>query len=197
MEEYLEGISATMIEFCGREGALKTAMVAVDVSPAFIGSNKRKKSVGVCRFGDPSVNCSGNYVFPADSARSGRVQSARLMARNVVVKDMRRSSPDLQQEDDFVTVDSSAYGSFSELQGETVEIMESSSTEKKGSTEAIRRRRRGDQPAGRKPPEAEIEEFFADAEKYEQKKFLEKYNYDVVKDAPLEGRYQWVRLNSP
>ncbi|XP_011092584.1 cyclin-dependent kinase inhibitor 7 [Sesamum indicum] len=45
------------------------------------------------------------------------------------------------------------------------------------------------------PPAAELEEFFAAAEKYEQKRFAEKYNYDIVKDVPLEGRYQWVRLH--
>ncbi|MED6170076.1 hypothetical protein PIB30_027398 [Stylosanthes scabra] len=44
-------------------------------------------------------------------------------------------------------------------------------------------------------PEAEIEEFFAMAEKYEQKRFAEKYNFDIVADMPLEGRYQWVRLH--
>ncbi|KAG6422652.1 hypothetical protein SASPL_113029 [Salvia splendens] len=36
--------------------------------------------------------------------------------------------------------------------------------------------------------------FFAAAEKYKQKRFAEKYNYDIVKDVPLEGRYHWVRL---
>ncbi|CAJ1939427.1 unnamed protein product [Sphenostylis stenocarpa] len=45
------------------------------------------------------------------------------------------------------------------------------------------------------PPEAEIEEFFVMAEKYEQKRFVEKYNFDIVRDMPLEGRYQWVRLH--
>ncbi|XP_050366057.1 cyclin-dependent kinase inhibitor 7 isoform X2 [Argentina anserina] len=44
------------------------------------------------------------------------------------------------------------------------------------------------------PPSDEIEDFFATAEKYEQKRFAEKYNFDVVKEAPLEGRYLWVRL---
>ncbi|XP_073290779.1 cyclin-dependent kinase inhibitor 6-like isoform X2 [Primulina huaijiensis] len=41
---------------------------------------------------------------------------------------------------------------------------------------------------------AEIEEFFAEAEKYEQKRFAEKYNYDIAKDVPLEGKYEWVPL---
>ncbi|XVE82775.1 hypothetical protein DITRI_Ditri16bG0032800 [Diplodiscus trichospermus] len=44
------------------------------------------------------------------------------------------------------------------------------------------------------PTEAELEEFFAVAEKKLQKRFAEKYNYDIVKDEPLEGRYEWVRL---
>uniref|UniRef100_A0A2P2MXN7 Cyclin-dependent kinase inhibitor n=1 Tax=Rhizophora mucronata TaxID=61149 RepID=A0A2P2MXN7_RHIMU len=44
------------------------------------------------------------------------------------------------------------------------------------------------------PTQAEIEEFFAVAEEDVHTRFTEKYNYDVVKDVPLEGRYQWVRL---
>ncbi|XP_047983131.1 cyclin-dependent kinase inhibitor 6-like isoform X3 [Salvia hispanica] len=44
------------------------------------------------------------------------------------------------------------------------------------------------------PSAAELERFFAAAEKYEQKRFAQKYNYDIVKDVPLEGRYHWVRL---
>ncbi|GMI83651.1 hypothetical protein HRI_002034400 [Hibiscus trionum] len=49
-------------------------------------------------------------------------------------------------------------------------------------------------PSPAKPPQAEIDEFFSVAEKYEQKRFAEKYNYDIVKDVPLHGRYQWLRL---
>nr|KJB79233.1 hypothetical protein B456_013G042600 [Gossypium raimondii] len=53
-------------------------------------------------------------------------------------------------------------------------------------------------PSTTKPPkipsQAEIDEFFSVAEKYEQKRFAEKYNYDIVKDVPLDGRYQWLRL---
>ncbi|KAK4742315.1 hypothetical protein SAY87_000316 [Trapa incisa] len=44
------------------------------------------------------------------------------------------------------------------------------------------------------PPQEEIEEFFSVAEKYEQKRFTEKYNYDIARDVPLQGRYQWVSL---
>ncbi|MBA0791638.1 hypothetical protein Gohar_016206 [Gossypium harknessii] len=56
------------------------------------------------------------------------------------------------------------------------------------------------------PTQAEIDEFFSVAEKYEQVRFSKKqvifiylyfnfrYNYDIVKDVPLDGRYQWIRL---
>ncbi|KAL4386828.1 hypothetical protein GQ457_09G010520 [Hibiscus cannabinus] len=44
------------------------------------------------------------------------------------------------------------------------------------------------------PTEAELEEFFASAEKKLQNHFAEKYNYDIFKDEPLEGRYEWIRL---
>ncbi|XP_050209263.1 cyclin-dependent kinase inhibitor 7-like isoform X2 [Mercurialis annua] len=49
-------------------------------------------------------------------------------------------------------------------------------------------------PAEKIPCQVEIDEFFAEAEKKEQKRFASKYNYDIAKDSPLEGRYQWVRL---
>ncbi|CAA7400921.1 unnamed protein product [Spirodela intermedia] len=42
--------------------------------------------------------------------------------------------------------------------------------------------------------EREIEEFFASAERKERERFSKKYNYDVVKDSPLEGRYEWTRI---
>ncbi|VFQ65795.1 unnamed protein product [Cuscuta campestris] len=48
----------------------------------------------------------------------------------------------------------------------------------------------------RTPSAAEIEEFFSASEKYQQKLFREKYNYDVEKDLPLEGRYEWVPLKA-
>lgn len=46
----------------------------------------------------------------------------------------------------------------------------------------------------KRPTDSELEEFFAAAEKDIHKRFSEKYNYDIVKDVPLEGRYEWVKL---
>ncbi|KAM7265650.1 hypothetical protein ACFE04_003333 [Oxalis oulophora] len=45
------------------------------------------------------------------------------------------------------------------------------------------------------PSELEIDDFFAKAEKEIQQKFIQKYNFDIVKEQPLEGRYEWVKLS--
>ncbi|KAA3479662.1 cyclin-dependent kinase inhibitor 7-like isoform X2 [Gossypium australe] len=44
------------------------------------------------------------------------------------------------------------------------------------------------------PTEAELEDFFVVAEEKLRNQFAEKYNYDILKDQPLEGRYEWARL---
>nr|GMD85790.1 cyclin-dependent kinase inhibitor 7-like isoform X1 [Ipomoea batatas] len=153
--------------------------------------------------GDLDVNLSGNSVSPAVSATSVRAPStskssgaARRKSREVA-NDIWRSL-DLQEED-FVTDNSDYYFhcSFSRETTPTSDQhrgeMESPAKAKKKSREVMNRRG-GKAVTGNKPPAAEIEEFFTAAEKYEQKRFQEKYNYDIVKDVPLEGRYQWVRL---
>lgn len=45
------------------------------------------------------------------------------------------------------------------------------------------------------PSASEIEEFFTRAEQQQQRWFIEKYNFDVINDEPLPGRYEWVRVN--
>ncbi|KAI6695244.1 hypothetical protein NL676_022954 [Syzygium grande] len=45
------------------------------------------------------------------------------------------------------------------------------------------------------PTQAELDDFFAMAEKSEAlKNFKEKYNFDFVKEEPLKGRYEWSRI---
>lgn len=44
------------------------------------------------------------------------------------------------------------------------------------------------------PTQAELDDFFSAAERRQQKRFTDKYNYDIVNDTPLEGRYEWVSL---
>lgn len=45
------------------------------------------------------------------------------------------------------------------------------------------------------PTAHETNEFFESAEKKQQQKFIKMYNYDPVKDMPLPGRYEWVKVD--
>ncbi|WOG85942.1 hypothetical protein DCAR_0105135 [Daucus carota subsp. sativus] len=45
------------------------------------------------------------------------------------------------------------------------------------------------------PTSREMEEFFAFAQQEQQRLFTEKYNFDVVNDLPLPGRYEWVSVH--
>ncbi|KAF8107259.1 hypothetical protein N665_0124s0053 [Sinapis alba] len=45
------------------------------------------------------------------------------------------------------------------------------------------------------PTSNELEEFFAFAEQQQQRLFMEKYNFDIVNDMPLTGRYEWVQAS--
>ncbi|ESQ47985.1 hypothetical protein EUTSA_v10021551mg [Eutrema salsugineum] len=74
----------------------------------------------------------------------------------------------------------------SEALGETTEIESPSATDRDD------RRKPGE--VGKSPTPAEIEEFFSELENEEKKRFIEKYNFDIVNDKPLEGRYKWDRL---
>ncbi|KAJ8432540.1 hypothetical protein Cgig2_009304 [Carnegiea gigantea] len=46
------------------------------------------------------------------------------------------------------------------------------------------------------PTTPEMEEFFAGFELHQQKQFIEKYNYDIMNDLPLPGRYEWVSVDN-
>ncbi|KAL1202835.1 Cyclin-dependent kinase inhibitor 6 [Cardamine amara subsp. amara] len=68
----------------------------------------------------------------------------------------------------------------SEALGETTTEMKSSSSASK-----------------KTPTPAEIDNFLSELEEKndeKQKKFIEKYNFDIVNDKPLEGRYKWDRF---
>ncbi|CAM8896161.1 unnamed protein product [Rhodiola kirilowii] len=45
------------------------------------------------------------------------------------------------------------------------------------------------------PTAKEMEEFFARAEQQQHKQFIEKYNFDPVKEKPLPGRYDWAKTD--
>ncbi|KAL0707256.1 hypothetical protein Bca4012_073682 [Brassica carinata] len=77
----------------------------------------------------------------------------------------------------------------SEALGETTE------TEMESSSPALKR---DNKPPGvsKIPTAEEVEAFLSELEGGEdkQKRFIEKYNFDIVNDKPLQGRYMWDRL---
>lgn len=98
----------------------------------------------------------------------------------------------VQEEKDEVTVDPFLVT----LNGDTLDRRERSETSCEIQVESTARpnestdlRRRGKMPS-----DDDLEEFFSSAEKNLQKQFIDKYNYDVVKDEPSEGRFEWVQI---
>ncbi|KAL4591103.1 hypothetical protein LXL04_004052 [Taraxacum kok-saghyz] len=45
------------------------------------------------------------------------------------------------------------------------------------------------------PSTSEMDEFFTGPEKNQQRLFMEKYNFDPVNEKPLNGRYEWVKVD--
>ncbi|KAL4578428.1 hypothetical protein LXL04_014551 [Taraxacum kok-saghyz] len=46
------------------------------------------------------------------------------------------------------------------------------------------------------PSTVEMEEFFIEPEKQQQKLFIDKYNFDPVSEKPVPGRYEWVKMDN-
>ncbi|KAJ3706390.1 hypothetical protein LUZ61_010095 [Rhynchospora tenuis] len=46
------------------------------------------------------------------------------------------------------------------------------------------------------PSPHEVEEFFARVEQCQYQSFMDKYNFDPVNEVPLQGRYEWVKVDS-
>lgn len=47
------------------------------------------------------------------------------------------------------------------------------------------------------PSTLDVEAFFGHITEEHRREFIEKYNFDVVNDVPLPGRYEWVKINNP
>ncbi|CAH1452948.1 unnamed protein product [Lactuca virosa] len=45
------------------------------------------------------------------------------------------------------------------------------------------------------PSTTEMDEFFTEPEKHQQRVFMEKYNFDPVNEKPLNGRYEWLKVD--
>ncbi|KAL0334845.1 UNVERIFIED_CONTAM: Cyclin-dependent kinase inhibitor 7 [Sesamum radiatum] len=194
---------------CDKSVTMKSTM---EDDMQLISSKKRKvysELENECR---GNVELEENSVSPAASRTSG---CCKHDESSDVVKRSSRSS-DLENVDDLLSegfeTDIAAFTDdvfrfsnlcllfsreatpTSELYGDSEQVlMYPKATSKKKSSPPPRRKIPASL-AETMPSAAELEEIFAAAEKYEQKRFTEKYNYDIVKDVPLEGKYQWVRL---
>ncbi|KAK7395374.1 hypothetical protein VNO78_15926 [Psophocarpus tetragonolobus] len=72
-------------------------------------------------------------------------------------------------------------------------IRDSNAIHTPGSTTRQRPRQRIHEHIQRNIPTAyEMEEFFSYAEKQQQTRFMDKYNFDIVNEVPVPGRYEWV-----
>ncbi|PON70797.1 Cyclin-dependent kinase inhibitor [Parasponia andersonii] len=67
-----------------------------------------------------------------------------------------------------------------------------STTRRRSSTETNQRVRNDMQRSI--PTAHEMDEFFTFAEQQQQRIFIEKYNFDIMNDSPLPGRYEWVQV---
>ncbi|XP_044469426.1 cyclin-dependent kinase inhibitor 1-like [Mangifera indica] len=100
-------------------------------------------------------------------------------------------------EDESVDVETSTYHGCRERRESTpsckveAAVSESQDSTAKPSSEANSHHK---STLEKMPSESEIDEFFAEAEKKLLKQYSEKYNFEFVKEKPMEGRYEWVRL---
>ncbi|KAL9152315.1 hypothetical protein ABFS82_11G114400 [Erythranthe guttata] len=109
---------------------------------------------------------------------------------------------DLEENEVAVAVEffaTSAGHSSDSRERETTPLSDAAEPDSAGELESTARpretsNRRRSTAAEKMPSEAELEEFFAAAENNLHKQFTNKYNYDIVKDQPLEGRYEWVQI---
>nr|GMC83349.1 cyclin-dependent kinase inhibitor 7-like isoform X2 [Ipomoea batatas]GME21429.1 cyclin-dependent kinase inhibitor 7-like isoform X2 [Ipomoea batatas] len=195
MEEYLrcrrcEPVGETTTAAATEAGVGNGAAVRMKAREVTsFSSNKRRKVYS--QFDDRKMNWSSeNSVFPATSVTS-RCSSCES---SDVAKNILDLKGEVFETDDTAHCNgrlSRETTPTTELRRDSVTEMESSSTTKNVSMAATSPQK----PSTMEMPSAEeIEEFFSAAEKYEQERFKQKYNYDVVKDVPLEGRYEWVPL---
>lgn len=149
---------------------------------------------------DLDVNFQENVVSTAVSATSDHASSFMCFRNDNSRPDLKSQAECISETEVFMSSNDGFSGETSVssvvcLESEEMESVSTSTPKKKNSAppnEATSRRKPS--AAAKTPSAAELEEFFSEAEKYEKKRFADKYNYDIVKDAPMEGRYQWVRL---
>lgn len=126
------------------------------------------------------------------SLSSGDIPASCCSSNGSITEKMK--CPDLEERAEIETTvrfnldrrESTPTSEFKEESGELESSTEAKPSVRIDSLRAI--------PAEKSPPAAELEEFFASAEKDLHKSFKDKYNYDIVNDVPMKGRFEWVQL---
>ncbi|KAL5557030.1 hypothetical protein UlMin_039266 [Ulmus minor] len=175
----------------------------VKLSNSYVELRRRREVVieseNLLNSGEDKVDC-GRTIMEVEcsSPSSDHVQASCCSSNGsseLDAEEDRIKFVDLEEDDESVEVETSMYiscrrrremTSSSRLRGESEEV---ESAPKPAVVDSCQR-----SVVEKMPTETELEDFFAAAEKDIQKRFTDKYNYDFVKEAPLEGRYEWVRL---
>lgn len=141
------------------------------------------------------VNSPEGSISPATSVNFGKVVTGDPCSSNDSCELVNHRCRSVDLETDGLETETSMYGD-SRYSRETTALLElcADSEDLESAAKPSPAKRRQRQTAQQMPSKAEIEEFFDDVEKLEQKRLTEKYNYDFVNDVPLDGRYDWVRL---
>uniref|UniRef100_A0A7N0ZRK3 Cyclin-dependent kinase inhibitor n=1 Tax=Kalanchoe fedtschenkoi TaxID=63787 RepID=A0A7N0ZRK3_KALFE len=99
-------------------------------------------------------------------------------------EDSKSEDPEAGCDNSSSLIDNSVSSPESEVCGDLPE-MEPKSTERTTQSRSV---------CYDAPSADELEEFFQAAEKIEAQRFKEKYNFDIVSDVPVEGRFEWERV---
>ncbi|XP_076933807.1 cyclin-dependent kinase inhibitor 7-like isoform X2 [Bidens hawaiensis] len=121
------------------------------------------------------------------STRSGGVTGSCCSSTGSIEKLIKVS--------DLESVDQSETTAINNLDGNESIPCEVESTAVEKQSTVMNNSRRKVLPVEKMPPEAELEKFFASAQKDLNERFKNKYNYDIVNDIPLEGRFEWIQVN--
>ncbi|KAJ3695880.1 hypothetical protein LUZ60_001257 [Juncus effusus] len=148
------------------------------------GGRKSGGSTNAASFSGRISRCSSNGSKPVEKPEEESSEQLHLRSGDTEVTNDVESSAcnsECRTERRETTASSEARGETSDLESEA------------GQKEKTNHR--SNQARNKMPLQAELDDFFFAAEKAQQDRFASKYNFDVEKEKPLEGRYDWVRLN--
>ncbi|XP_076933808.1 cyclin-dependent kinase inhibitor 7-like isoform X3 [Bidens hawaiensis] len=164
---------------------------SVAVKRRKLGNEKLKSPSPVVETKSSSDKCekqSGCNCEADVSTRSGGVTGSCCSSTGSIEKLIKVS--DLEE-----SVDQSETTAINNLDGNESIPCEVESTAVEKQSTVMNNSRRKVLPVEKMPPEAELEKFFASAQKDLNERFKNKYNYDIVNDIPLEGRFEWIQVN--